>query len=47
MQSIEELYQEHAKTVYRYLYSITHNSDLAEELTQETFYQAIRCSDGI
>lgn len=45
MQSIEKLYQEHAKTVYRYLYSITHNSDLAEELTQETFYQAIRCSD--
>lgn len=44
MQSIEEMYQEHAKTVYRYLYSITHDSNLAEELTQETFYQAIRCS---
>ena len=42
MQSIEELYQEHAKTVYRYLYSITHNSDLAEELTQETFYIAVK-----
>ena len=45
MQLIEELYQEHTKTVYRYLYSITHDSDLAEELTQETFYQAIKCSD--
>lgn len=41
MQSMEKLYQEHARTVYRYLYSITHDSDLAEELTQETFYQAI------
>ncbi len=45
MQPIEELYQESAKTVYRYLYSLTHDSSLAEELTQETFYQAIRCSD--
>ena len=45
MQRIEVLYQEHAKTVYRYLYSIVHNRDLAEELTQETFCQAIRCND--
>lgn len=42
MQSLEEIYREHAKTVYRYLLSITHNPDLSEELTQETFYQAIR-----
>ena len=42
MLSIEELYKEHAQMIYRYLYSLTQNSDLAEELTQETFYQAIR-----
>jgi len=42
MQSMEEIYQEYAKTVYKYLLSRTHNEDLAEELTQETFYQAIR-----
>ena len=42
MQSMEEIYQAHAKTVYKYLLSKTHNADLAEELTQETFYQAIR-----
>lgn len=29
--------------VYRYLLSLTRDTALAEELTQETFYQAIRC----
>ena len=42
MQSMDEIYQKYAKTVYRYLMARTHNEDLAEELTQETFYQAIR-----
>lgn len=42
MQSMEEIYQAYAKTVYKYLLSKTHNPDLAEELTQETFYQAVR-----
>ena len=42
MQSMEEIYQKYAKTVYRYLVSQTHNDDVAEELTQETFYQAIK-----
>ena len=42
MQSMDEIYQEYAQTVYKYLISLTHNADLAEELTQETFYQAIR-----
>ena len=42
MQSMEEIYQKYAKTVYRYLVSLTHNDDVAEELTQETFYQAIK-----
>ena len=42
MQSMNELYQQYARTVYKYLRSLCHNEDLAEELTQETFYQAIR-----
>ncbi|MBQ7956299.1 MAG: sigma-70 family RNA polymerase sigma factor [Lachnospiraceae bacterium] len=42
MQSMDEIYQKYAKTVYKYLLSRTHNQELAEELTQETFYQAIR-----
>ncbi|MGN0379252.1 MAG: RNA polymerase sigma factor, partial [Butyrivibrio sp.] len=28
--------------VYRYLLSVTHDEALAEELTQETFYQAVK-----
>ena len=45
MQSMEDIYQQYARTVYKYLLSLTHSEDLAEELTQETFYQAIRSID--
>ena len=45
MQSMEEIYQRYAQTVYRYLFSLVRDPDLAEELTQETFYQAIRSID--
>lgn len=42
MQSMDEIYQKYAQMVYKYLLTLTHDSDLAEELTQETFYQAIK-----
>ena len=45
MQQMEEIYQQYAKTVYRYLFSLVRDPDLAEELTQETFCQAIRSID--
>ena len=41
---MDAIYQQHAQTVYRYLLSLTGDEDLSEELTQETFYQAIRSS---
>lgn len=41
MESMEEIYRQYAQTVYRYSLSLTRDSDLAEELTQETFAQAI------
>ena len=41
MQSMEEIYQQHAQAVYRYLCSLTGDEDLSEELTQETFAQAV------
>ncbi len=44
MQEMEAIYQQHAQTVFRYLLSLTGDEDLSEELTQETFYQAIRSS---
>lgn len=42
MPSADEIYRAHSQTVYRYLLSLTHSEDLAEELTQETFYQAVK-----
>ena len=40
-QEMEGIYQEHAQFIYRYLYSLCHQRELAEELTQETFYRAV------
>jgi len=45
MQPMEDIYKSYATTVYKYLLSMTHDEDLSEELTQETFYQAIRTID--
>lgn len=45
MQSMDEIYREHAQTVYRYLLSRTRNPDVAEEITQETFYLAVKGID--
>ena len=45
MQSMDEIYQQYAKTVYRFLLAKTGSRQLAEELTQETFYQAVRSID--
>lgn len=42
MQSMDEIYQSYALTVYKYLLSLCHSDDIAEELTQETFYQAVK-----
>ena len=36
----KEFYQEYGKSVYRFLLSLTGSADEAEELLQETFYQA-------
>ena len=42
MLDIENLYDEYFITVYKYLYSLCHNKDIAEELTQETFCRSIK-----
>jgi len=39
---MDEVYQSYAQTVYKYLLCLTHDDDLAEELTSETFYQAYK-----
>ena len=45
MQFLEEIYQKYALRVYKYLLSLCHNEDMAEEIMQETFYQAIKSID--
>ncbi|MCI8638632.1 MAG: RNA polymerase sigma factor [Coprococcus sp.] len=44
-EKIAEMYQENATMIYRYLCSLTRDVQLAEELTQETFFQAIKGID--
>ena len=40
--SMEEIFSRYSGTVYAYLLRLSGNDELAWELTQETFYQAIR-----
>ena len=40
MRGFEELYHTHGKPVYRFLLALTGDESQAEELLQETFYQA-------
>ena len=42
MEDMEKVYQQHARTVYKFLLTKTRDEHLAEELTQETFYQAVK-----
>ncbi len=42
MEPMDEIYKQYASFVYKFLLSKVHDSDIAEEVTQETFYQAIR-----
>lgn len=39
---MEEIYKKYSKLVYNYLYGLTRNIELSEELMQETFYSAIK-----
>ena len=39
---LTKIYEENAMAVYKYLLCLTNNSDISEELTQETFYQATK-----
>ena len=42
MQNMEEIYKEYSSTVYKYLFCLTHNEDISEDLTQETFAIAVK-----
>ena len=39
------IYKQYFETVNKYLFCLTHNNDISEELTQETFYKAVKKID--
>lgn len=45
-QDIDEIYDRYANMVYKYIRVLTNSDDIAEELTQETFFRAIRKIDS-
>ena len=42
MQDMKKIYEEYFETVNKYLFCLTHDNDISEELTQETFYKAVQ-----
>lgn len=46
MDSMEQMYRKHSRMIYAFLLSRTGEASLAEELTQETFYQAVKSLDN-
>lgn len=42
MQDMKKIYEEYCEVVNKYLFCLTKNYDIAEELTQETFYRAVK-----
>ena len=42
MQLFEEIYEMYSRKVFLFLLTKTNNEELAEELTQETFYRAVK-----
>ena len=44
--SMDRMYRKHSQMIYAFLLSRTGEASLAEELTQETFYQAVKSLDS-
>lgn len=45
MTEFEKIYSEYFPYVYKYVFSLCQSKDLAEEITQETFFKALRNID--
>lgn len=45
MDDMEKIYEKYMPQVSRFLFSLCHDSHLTEELTQETFFQALKSID--
>ena len=42
MEEMVEIYRKYMPQVYNFLFSLCHDAHLSEELTQETFYRAVK-----
>lgn len=42
MQNIEEIYKKYAKIIYKYVFCLTEDKEVAEEIVQETFLVAVK-----
>lgn len=42
----EEIYEKYASKIYKYIYALCKDNDIAEEILQETFYKAIQSADS-
>ena len=40
--TVQQMYEEYARPVYLYLLSLCHDEKTAEDLAQETFFQAMK-----
>lgn len=45
MANLDSIYRQYADDVFKYLMCLCHDPILSEELTQETFYQAVKSID--
>ncbi len=46
MPELEEIYQRYFKEVYYFLYHLSHDKHLAEDLTSETFFKVMKSLDS-
>ncbi len=46
MKDIEKMYRDYAKPVMKYVMSLCHNETLAEDITADTFFKAIKNIDS-
>ena len=46
MQNMEEIYKQYSQTVFKYIFCLTDNKELAEDITQETFVIAVQRIDS-
>ena len=45
MQNIEEIYNKYSKTVYKYIFCLSKDKEISEEIVQETFLVAVKDID--